>query len=77
MPTEIEGMKSRASHALTWRIWEIGLPRSGEMAQVSVRADLLDAIQKFVQLDGADCYVWLCVVSLLCTAVEALADFRV
>lgn len=36
----------------------------------------LTPFRKFVALDGQDCYVWLCATSLLCTAVEALADFE-
>jgi len=46
------------------------------MAQVSVRADLLDAIQKIRTTRWRGLLCWLCVVSLLCTAVEALADFE-
>jgi hypothetical protein len=37
---------------------------------------LLTPFKKLVALDSGDCFVWLCVVNLLCGAVEALASFE-
>lgn len=53
------------------------LTYSGRVAWLRARFDLvfLAPFNKFVGLDS-ECYVWLCVVNLLTTAVEALADFE-
>jgi hypothetical protein len=77
MPTEIEGMKFTGFARLDMENL-VKLDYSGRVKWLKYRFGLvfLTPFRKFVQLDSADCYVWLCVVSLLCTAVEALADFE-
>jgi hypothetical protein len=77
MPTEIEGMKFTGFARLDMENL-VKLDYPGRVKWLKYRFGLifLTPFRKFVELDGADCYVWLCVVSLLCTAVEALADFE-
>jgi hypothetical protein len=77
MPTEIEGMQFTgfAGHDVGKLV---NLDYAGRVEWLKYRFGLvfLTPFRKFVELDSGDCYVWLCVVSLLCTAVEALAEFE-
>jgi hypothetical protein len=77
MPTEIEGMQFTGFARLDLENL-MKLDYSGRVKWLRYRFEFvfLTPFRRFVQLDSADCYVWLCVVSLLCTAVEALADFE-
>lgn len=75
MPT-IEGMQFTGFAALD----AADLPRlsyAGRVDWLKYRFEtfFLTPFKRFVALEN-ECYVWLCVVNLLCTAVEALADFE-
>jgi len=76
MPTEIEGMPFVGFAGIDGAY----LPRlsyAGRVAWLKYRFELvfLTPFKRFVAQEG-EAYVWLCVVNLLCAAVEALADFE-
>jgi hypothetical protein len=64
MPTEIEGTEFTGFARLDMENL-VKLDYSGRVKWLRYRFALvfLTPFRKFVQLDGADCYVWLCVVS--------------
>lgn len=77
MPVEIEGLvfsgfPGRDSVNLR------GLSYAGRVQWLKYRFELvfLTPFRELVRLEDADRYVWLCVVSLLCSAIEALASFE-
>ncbi len=76
MWTEIQGMRFLGFAAFD----KDNLPKldyAGRVKWLKHRIELvfLTPFEKFVELEN-HCYVWLCVTSLLCSAVEALADFE-
>jgi hypothetical protein len=77
MPTEIERMQFTGFARLDMQNL-LKLDYAGRVKWLKYRFGLVFStpFRRFVQLEAPDCYVWLCVVSLLCTAVEALADFE-
>ena len=77
MPFEIQGMNFTGFARIDIDKL-VQLDYAGRVNWLEHRFELvfLTPFSKLVGLDGQDCYVWLCVVSLLCTAVEALADFE-
>jgi hypothetical protein len=76
VPVEIEGMEFTGFAGFDIARLP-NLTYSGRVAWLRARFDLvfLAPFNNFVGLDN-ECYVWLCVVNLLTTAVEALADFE-
>jgi len=77
MPFEIHGI-SFSGFARNDLEKLICLDYAGRVSWLKHRFELvfLAPFRKFLAMDGPDCYIWLCTVSLLCTAVEALADFE-
>ena len=77
MSFEMQGMKFTGFARLDMDKL-VQLDYAGRVNWLKHRFELvfLTPFMRFVGLDGQDCYVWLCAVSLLCTAVEALADFE-
>jgi hypothetical protein len=77
MPFEIQGMNFTGFARIDMDKL-IQLDYAGRVNWLKHRFELvfLTPFRRLVALDGPDCYIWLCAVSLLCTAVEALADFE-
>jgi hypothetical protein len=79
MPIEIEGQEFTGFFGADFDANRLrALSHAGRVEWLKFRFKLtfLTPFKKFVALESGDCFVWLCVVNLLCGAVEALASFE-
>lgn len=79
MPIEIEGQEFTGFFGADFDANRLrALTHAGRVEWLKYRFDLilLKPFKKLVAAESGDCFVWLCVINLLCGAVEALASFE-
>jgi hypothetical protein len=77
MPFEIQGINFTGFARIDMdKLIQLDYPGRVNWLRHRLELVFLTPFRKLVALDGPDSYVWLCALSLLCTAIEALADFE-